>query len=117
MSLQTFSRFIVKHPGNCILDGSVHAFGLTIGPRMIRPGQPVLDAVLFAAAVERMLHGVLLGACPFQAVSELLYMPGLDRQGLSCRGGNARVPFGSSNERFGFQYGSDRKAAAQRLNM
>ena len=36
----------------CVLDGGVHSLDLTIGPGMDDPGQPVLDAVLGADAVE-----------------------------------------------------------------
>ena len=34
------------------LERAVHAFHLTIGPGMVRPGQPVLDAVLLAGIAE-----------------------------------------------------------------
>ncbi len=37
-----------------VLDGAVHAFGLAVGPRMIRLGEPVLDAVLDADPVENV---------------------------------------------------------------
>lgn len=41
-----------------LLDGAVHPLDLTIGPRMLHLGQPVLDAVLAADAVEDVLEGV-----------------------------------------------------------
>jgi hypothetical protein len=36
------------------LEGPVHSFDLAVGPGMVRLGEPVLDAVLSASAVERM---------------------------------------------------------------
>ena len=61
MSAEALGCLIVEELGCRLLDGSVHALGLAIGPRMIRLGQPVLDAVLLAHPIERMLHGVVLG--------------------------------------------------------
>ena len=39
------------------LDRPVHALDLTVGPRMLDLGEPVLDAVLPAPHVEHMYHG------------------------------------------------------------
>lgn len=61
MGAEAFGCFVVERLGGCVLDGSVHAFGLAVGPRVVGLGQPVLDAVLVAHAVERVLHGVPLG--------------------------------------------------------
>ncbi len=37
---------VVEQLDGRILDGSVHAFGLAVGPWMVRLGEPVLDAEL-----------------------------------------------------------------------
>ena len=37
-----------------VLDGAVHPFDLPVGPRMVRFGEPVLDAMLAADLVEPM---------------------------------------------------------------
>jgi len=37
-----------------ILDGPIHALDLAVGPRVMRFGQTVLDAVVLASPVERM---------------------------------------------------------------
>lgn len=41
---------VTAHGG--ILQGAVHALDPTVGPRMVGPGEPVLDAVLLARVVE-----------------------------------------------------------------
>jgi hypothetical protein len=51
----------VKRLGGRFLHCSVHPLGLTVGPRMIRLGEPVLDATLLAHTVKRMLHHVVSG--------------------------------------------------------
>ena len=38
-----------------VLDGAVHPLDLTVGPRMVHLGQPMLDVVLAADAVEDVL--------------------------------------------------------------
>ena len=43
---------VAVHRG--ILERAVHAFDLAIGPGMVGPGQPVLDAVLLAGIAERV---------------------------------------------------------------
>lgn len=35
-----------------VLDSAVHALDLAIGPRVVRPGEPMLDAVFAADLVE-----------------------------------------------------------------
>ena len=35
-----------------VLQRAVHAFDLTVGPRMVGPDQPVLDAMLFTGVAE-----------------------------------------------------------------
>ena len=61
MGAQGFGGAVVERLGGCVLDGSVHAFGLAVGPGMTGLGEPVLDGVLVAHAVERVAHGVRLG--------------------------------------------------------
>lgn len=39
----------------CVLDGAVHPLDLTIGPGVVHLGQPVLDTVLIADAIEDVL--------------------------------------------------------------
>ena len=55
-------RRIVEGFDGCFLDGSDHAFGLAVGPRVIRLGQPMLDAVSRAGAAEDMADPALRGA-------------------------------------------------------
>jgi hypothetical protein len=54
MSLEAFQVIIMERPDGCFLDRSVHPLGLTVGPGMVRPGQPVLDAMLETNAIEDM---------------------------------------------------------------
>src|SRR5215203_5153422 len=44
-----------------VLDGAVHPFRLAVGPRMARLGEPVLDAVVAADAVEDVAHPLGVG--------------------------------------------------------
>ncbi len=44
----------------CFFQGAVHAFNLAVGPRMVRFGEPVFNAVFLAAHIEHM-GGVLRG--------------------------------------------------------
>lgn len=37
-----------------VLDRAVHPFDLTVGPRMVRLGQPMLDAMALAGPIEGM---------------------------------------------------------------
>jgi len=39
-------------PDSGFLEGAVHPFDLAVGPRMVRLGEPVLDAMLAADTVE-----------------------------------------------------------------
>jgi hypothetical protein len=48
--------FVVEPPDGCVPDGPIHALDLTIGPRMPRFGQSMVDDVLAA--------GVFEGVCP-----------------------------------------------------
>jgi len=43
-----------------ILDGPVHALDLSVGPWMLNPGEPVLDAVLVADPVEDVVESVFV---------------------------------------------------------
>jgi len=58
---------LVEVADSGFLDGTGHPFDLSVGPRMIHLGGPMLDAVLPAGAPEDVLHG---GAILF-AVFEL----------------------------------------------
>jgi hypothetical protein len=49
---QAVDVLVVEDPDSCFLDGSVHPLGLTIGPRVIRLRQSVLDTVLKTDAIE-----------------------------------------------------------------
>ena len=44
----------------CVLDGSVHSLDLTIGPRMLDFGEPVLNAMFKANPIKDMLEGEAL---------------------------------------------------------
>jgi hypothetical protein len=50
MRLEALDFWVVEQLDGRILDGAVRAFGLAVGPRMIRLGEPVFDA----DAVENM---------------------------------------------------------------
>ena len=52
VGFKDFEVGIVERFDGCFLDGPVHAFGLTIDPRVVWLGEPMLDAVLIANAVE-----------------------------------------------------------------
>lgn len=54
MDLQAFQVVVVVGLDRGVLDCAIRALGLAVDPRMIRLGQPVLDAVGDAAAVEDM---------------------------------------------------------------
>ena len=45
---------IVVAAHRCFFHGAVHALNLTVGPGMVRFGEPVLDAVFLAAHIEHM---------------------------------------------------------------
>src|SRR5215210_8897933 len=45
MRLQRLEARVVEGLDGGLLDGAVHPFCLTVGPRMVRLGEPVLDAV------------------------------------------------------------------------
>lgn len=49
------------------LDGAVHALHLTLGPRMLHLGQPVLDTVFVADTIEDVVEGVFVAG----AIGEL----------------------------------------------
>ena len=52
MSLQAFQVVVVVDLDRGVLDRAVHPLGLAIGPRVVGLGQPVLDAMFDADAVE-----------------------------------------------------------------
>jgi hypothetical protein len=52
--LQALQVIVVEDLDGRILDRPVHAFSLTIGPRMVRFGQAMLDTMLDADAIEDM---------------------------------------------------------------
>jgi hypothetical protein len=52
MSLQALQVVVVEGLDRGVLDRAVHPFGLAVGPRMVRLGQSVLDAIGVADAVE-----------------------------------------------------------------
>jgi hypothetical protein len=54
VSLEAFEVVVVEHPDGCFLHSSVHAFGLTVGPGVIRLRQPMLNAMLETNAIEDM---------------------------------------------------------------
>jgi hypothetical protein len=43
VGLEAIEGLLVKSLDRCILDRSVHALGLTIGPRVVGPGKTMLD--------------------------------------------------------------------------
>ncbi len=52
MSFEAFDVRVVELLDVGFFDGSVHAFGLAVGPGMVGLGQLVLDAVLVADTIE-----------------------------------------------------------------
>lgn len=54
MRLEALDIGVVEQLDGRILDGAVHAFGLGVGPWMVRLGEPVLDAVLDTDPVENV---------------------------------------------------------------
>ncbi len=58
---QGLGGFVVEYLGSGLLDGAVHALSLAIRPRAVGLGQPMLDAVLVAHAIEHVAHAVPLG--------------------------------------------------------
>ena len=51
---------VVEAPDGGALDGSVPPLDLPVGPGMIDPGEPVLDAVLVADPIEDVVEGVFV---------------------------------------------------------
>ena len=45
MRAQLIVVLIMISPHGCIFDGAVHAFDLPVGPRMVRPSQPMFNAI------------------------------------------------------------------------
>jgi hypothetical protein len=43
-----------------VLDGAVHSLDLAVGPGMLHLGEPVLDAILVADAIEDVMEGVFV---------------------------------------------------------
>ena len=56
----------------CVLDGSVHSLDLTIGPRMLDFGEPVLNAKFKATPIKDVLESEAL---PLLIGSRFLYGP------------------------------------------
>src|SRR6202171_186962 len=54
MGLQAVEVVVVEDFDGGVLDGSVHALGLAVGPGMVGLGQAMLDAVGGAGTVEDM---------------------------------------------------------------
>ena len=52
VGLEAFQVVVVVDLDCGVLDRAVHPFGLAVGPRVIGLGQPVLDAMLDADAIE-----------------------------------------------------------------
>lgn len=69
MAPEVVDRGVVEGADSRVLDGSDHAFSLAIGPRMIGPGQPVLDAALGADPSEDV--GEKAGLGPLVVLDEL----------------------------------------------
>jgi hypothetical protein len=66
------------------LQGSIHALHLAIGPGMVGFGETVLDAIVLADAIEKMVEGILIAF----AVSELHAVIGQHRVDFVGYGGN-----------------------------
>jgi hypothetical protein len=54
MPAQLVMVFVVVALHGCFFERPVHSLDLTIGPGMVRFGQPMLDAMPPAGAIERM---------------------------------------------------------------
>jgi len=54
VSFEACGVVVVEHPDSGFLYSPVHAFGLTVGPGMIRLRQPMLYAMLETNAIEDM---------------------------------------------------------------
>lgn len=57
---QLFVTVVMEMLDGCVLDGSVHALDLSVGPRMIDLGEPVLDTVLVTDPIEDVVEGVFV---------------------------------------------------------
>lgn len=79
MGLELIMAFVVIPFDGGVLDGSVHPLDLTVGPRMVGLGQPVVDAMAPAGPVEGMAAQHCRGAFTvFRQVSELDAVVGQD---------------------------------------
>src|SRR3546814_2937174 len=54
MRSELLMALVVVAPDGGLLDGSVHAFGLSVGPGLVGFGETVFDAVLTASHVEHV---------------------------------------------------------------
>ena len=54
MSLHRFMSFVMLGVDGCLLQRPVHSLDSAISPRMIRFGEPMLDAMLLANEIEHM---------------------------------------------------------------
>lgn len=61
---------VVKAFDGGILDGAVHPFDLSVGPRVLHLGRAVLDTIVLAGTPEDVLHGsaILLAVFELDAV-------------------------------------------------
>lgn len=67
MSAQLFMAVVVEALDGRVLDGAVHSLDLSVGPWVVNPGEPVLNAVLVADAIEDVVEGIFVAG----VVSEL----------------------------------------------
>ena len=105
--------FVVEPPDRGFLDGSVHAFDLTIGPRVLGLGQTMVDVgegtgIFEGMRSERLLAfdhvpdlgGAPSGAAGIREVGAVVGQHGVDlvgdclEEGLQELGGDARGGFG-----------------------
>ena len=83
MPPELFAIIVVEAFDGCVLDSAVHPLDLSVGPGMIGLGEPVLDTVFSADAVEDVLQSV---AVPL-AIGELYAVVGergVDGVGNGC---------------------------------
>src|SRR3546814_10836202 len=84
MTPQVVERGVVEGANGRVLDRADHSFGLAVGPRMIRLGEPVLDAALGADPPEDMRDEAVLR--PLIVLDELNAIVGQHRVDLVGNG-------------------------------
>jgi hypothetical protein len=93
---------MVVSPDGRLLDCAVHAFDLAVGPRVIGPGQAVLDCIGFADHVEA--HGPGLEGVPvaglFGDLDPVAGEDGVDLVGDGLRHAVKELPRGAPVRRF-----------------